>query len=80
VLVLTRKVGETFIIGDDVSVTVVDIIGANKVRLGITAPAAIRIYREEIYELIRSENRAAAGAEADALVEIDLPDRDQAQS
>jgi carbon storage regulator len=80
VLVLTRKVGETFIIGDDVSVTVVDIIGSNKVRLGITAPAAIRIYREEIYELIRSENRAAAGAEADALVEIDLPDRDQAQS
>ena len=79
-LVLTRKVGETFIIGDDVSVTVVDIIGANKVRLGITAPAAIRIYREEIYELIRAENRAAAGAEPDALVEIDLPERDQAQS
>jgi carbon storage regulator len=80
VLVLTRKVGETFIIGDDVSVTVVDIIGSNKVRLGITAPAAIRIYREEIYELIRAENRAAAGAEPDALVEIDLPERDQAQS
>ena len=45
-LVLTRKIGETFIVGDDISVTVVDIIGGNKVRLGINAPASVPVYRE----------------------------------
>jgi carbon storage regulator len=66
-LVLTRKIGETFIVGDDISVTVVDIIGGNKVRLGINAPAAIPVYREEIYDLIKQENAAAADATPNAL-------------
>ena len=37
-LVLTRKIGETFVVGDDITVTVVDVVGGNKVRLGINAP------------------------------------------
>ena len=61
-LVLTRKIGETFIVGDDITVTVVDIVGGNKVRLGINAPASVPVYREEIYDLIKKENAAAADA------------------
>ena len=60
-LVLTRKIGETFVVGDDITVTVVDIIGGNKVRLGINAPSSVPVYREEIYELVRAENAASRG-------------------
>jgi carbon storage regulator len=71
VLVLTRKIGETFVVGDDITVTVVDIIGGNKVRLGINAPSSVPVYREEIYELVRAENAAAAAAAADAVAALE---------
>ncbi len=70
-LVLTRKIGETFVVGDDITVTVVDIIGGNKVRLGINAPSSVPVYREEIYELVRRENAAAADAAADAVAALE---------
>ena len=70
-LVLTRKIGETFVVGDDITVTVVDIIGGNKVRLGINAPSSVPVYREEIYELVRRENAAAADVAADALAALE---------
>ena len=57
-LVLTRKIGETFIVGDEITVTVVDIIGGNKVRLGINAPASIPVYREEIWVAVKQEQAA----------------------
>lgn len=59
-LVLTRKIGESFVVGDDIKVTIIDIIGGNKVRVGIDAPHEIPVYREEIYELIKAENEQAA--------------------
>ncbi|MEO6866533.1 MAG: carbon storage regulator CsrA [Gaiellales bacterium] len=59
-LVLTRKIGESFVIGDDIKITIIDIIGGNKVRVGIDAPQAVPVYREEIYEQIQAENIAAA--------------------
>lgn len=59
-LVLTRKIGESFVIGDDIKVTIIDIIGGNKVRVGIEAPHEVPVYREEIYEQIKAENAAAA--------------------
>lgn len=58
-LVLTRKVGEEILIGDRITVKVIEISGS-KVKLGIEAPADMRIYREEILERVRSENRFAA--------------------
>ena len=58
-LVLTRKLGEVIRIGDSVTVRLLEVKG-NQVRLGIEAPAEVRIYREEVYRAIRRENEEAA--------------------
>lgn len=60
-LILTRKPGESLYIGDTVKVTIVEIKG-NQIRVGIEAPAELRIYREEIYVQILEENKKAAEA------------------
>jgi len=58
-LVITRKSGERICLGDDVTVTVLEIAGST-VRLGIDAPAEIPVYRHEIWAAVKAENRAAA--------------------
>jgi carbon storage regulator len=68
-LVLSRQVDETIMIGDDIEVTVVDIRG-DKVRLGITAPKEIAVHRKEVYEAIKRENRAAAQVKPEDLPNI----------
>ncbi len=53
-LILTRRVGETLMIGDDVSVTVLGVKG-NQVRIGVNAPREVAVHREEIFERIKQE-------------------------
>lgn len=57
-LVLTRKLDEAILIGDDIKITVVEIDG-DKVKLGIEAPRELVILRDEIYQAVRDENRQA---------------------
>jgi carbon storage regulator len=60
VLILTRRVGETIKIGDQVTVTVLGVNG-NQVRIGISAPKDIEVHREEVFERIRNETREVRG-------------------
>jgi carbon storage regulator len=63
-LILTRRVGETLMVGDDVTVTVLGVKG-NQVRIGVNAPKDVAVHREEIYDRIRKENEGGAPRAAD---------------
>jgi len=68
-LILTRRVGETIKIGEDVGVTVLGVKG-NQVRLGIAAPRNVAVHREEIYERIKNERAAEHAPSSSASEEI----------
>ncbi|MCP4966770.1 MAG: carbon storage regulator CsrA [bacterium] len=57
-LVLTRRPGESIVIGDNIVITIIEIKGG-QVRVGVDAPRSVDVYREEIYEQVRQENLAA---------------------
>ncbi|NLY18386.1 MAG: carbon storage regulator CsrA [Clostridiaceae bacterium] len=63
-LVLSRKKGQSIMIGRNIEISIVDIQG-EQVRLGISAPRDVTVHRKEIYEEIISENRQAAAARVD---------------
>jgi carbon storage regulator len=64
-LILTRRVGETLIIGDEVTVTVLGVKG-NQVRIGVNAPKEVSVHREEIYDRIKREQEGTDSADADS--------------
>lgn len=63
-LILTRRVGETLIIGDEVSVTVLAVKG-NQIRIGVDAPKEVSVHREEIYQRIQTEGHRSANQRKD---------------
>jgi carbon storage regulator len=66
VLIITRRPGERIMLGDDVRIHVMEIVG-NNVRVGIEAPKSVPVYREEIWAAVKEENKAAAAAESNIL-------------
>ncbi|NLG33120.1 MAG: carbon storage regulator CsrA [Syntrophomonadaceae bacterium] len=70
-LILTRKINEAIIIGRDIKITVISVDG-NQVKLGITAPNNLSIFREEIIDAIKQENLSAAGISSIDLDPSDL--------
>jgi len=67
-LILTRRVGETIVVGDEVTVTVLGIKG-NQVRCGINAPKRVAVHREEIYERIKREALDESGDKSNGVTE-----------
>jgi carbon storage regulator len=61
-LIVTRRPSEKIMVGDDIVVHIIEIVG-NSVRVGIEAPRSVPVYREEIWHAVRDENRAAADAD-----------------
>ena len=61
-LILTRRVGETVMIGEDITVTVLGVKG-NQVRVGVNAPRNVAVHREEIFERIKREEAGDSGVE-----------------
>ena len=62
-LILSRKTNEKIMIGDDISVSIIEIRG-DQVRVGVDAPKTVKVFRQEVYDAIRAENKAAAQSAA----------------
>ncbi len=71
-LIVSRHVGERVVIGEDVVVEVLEISGST-VRIGIKAPRSVPVHREEIWDAVRAENQAAAGADPAGLPAAPTP-------
>ena len=68
-LVLTRRVGESILIGDDIVVTVLE-LNRDQVRIGIRAPRSVSVHREEVYQAILLSNQAAASDDASLVASV----------
>ena len=70
-LILARKINESIIISDKIEISVVDIKG-DQVKLGIKAPKNVKVYRQEVYDAIQAENKAAALSNPGLIPKIDI--------
>ncbi|HHU35881.1 MAG TPA: carbon storage regulator CsrA [Treponema sp.] len=68
-LILSRKTNEKIMIGEDISLIIIEIRG-DQVKIGIDAPKAVKVFREEVYEAIQNENRAAAAGSGENLEDL----------
>jgi carbon storage regulator len=69
-LILTRKLDEKIMIGDDITITVIEIRG-DQIRIGVDAPKNVKVFRREVFDAIKAENKAAAES-APVFPEIDF--------
>lgn len=67
-LVLTRKTGESIMIGDDIELKIISVEG-DQVKIGIDAPRSVKVYRSEIYKAIKEENKVALNSTLDLLTD-----------
>ena len=58
-LILSRKINEKIMIGDDISISIIEVRG-DQVRIGVDAPKNVKVYRQEVYDAIKAENKAAS--------------------
>jgi carbon storage regulator len=65
-LIITRRAGQKIMLGDDVTVHVMEIVG-NSARIGVEAPKSLPVYREEIWAAVKEENQASATADTQSL-------------
>ena len=65
-LIITRRPGERIMLGDDIRIHIMEIVG-NSVRVGVEAPRSVPVYREEIWTAVKEENQAAAAADTTTL-------------
>ncbi|MGN7479619.1 carbon storage regulator CsrA [Solibacillus silvestris] len=70
-LVLSRKKGETIMIGDQIEVKVISVEG-DQVKLGIVAPKSVKVHRSEVFEAIQQQNKEALASSIDALKQFKL--------
>ncbi len=73
-LILSRKINEKIMIGEDISLTIIEIRG-DQVKVGVEAPKSVKVFRQEVYDAIQNENKAAAisNANLDGLSGIIIP-------
>lgn len=69
-LILTRKLNETIMIGDKIEISIVDIKG-DQVKVGIKAPRDVKVYRQEVYQAIQKENIEALQTKPDVIPNLD---------
>ena len=74
-LILSRKTNEKIMIGDDISISIIEIRG-DQVRIGVEAPKKVKVFRQEVFDAIKAENEAAAQSAA-KLPAVDLGKRDE---